>query len=176
MGRLILVTGANGSGKSAYAEQLIGSMSGPRLYIATMIPQTDENKRRIKRHRERRADMGFTTIECPGSIRGVPVSPDAVVLLEDVSNFCANLIFEERADEAEILRQIEALRETCACLVAVTIEGFDESDYSGETADYIRTLKRVNASLEAVADGVISMRDGAPRMKKSEGCRDGQRI
>ena len=36
MGRLILVSGANGSGKSAFAEKLAVEVGGELYYIATM--------------------------------------------------------------------------------------------------------------------------------------------
>ena len=169
MGKLILVTGGNGSGKSAYAERLISEMSGPRIYLATMIPQTEENRARIERHRRRRAGMGFSTVECPGGIAGIPVTEDAVVLLEDVSNFCANLMFNEAADKKRILDEIAQVQARCAVLVAVTIGGLEEADYTGETADYIRSLKAVNHALASRAATVVAMRGGSPHFLKRAG-------
>ena len=43
MGKLILISGPNGSGKSRYAESLFASAPPERYYIATMVPQTEEN-------------------------------------------------------------------------------------------------------------------------------------
>ena len=43
MGKLIVVSGPNESGKSAFAESLMSRIPGQRYYIATMAPQTEEN-------------------------------------------------------------------------------------------------------------------------------------
>ena len=48
MGKLIVVSGPNESGKSAFAESLMSRIPGQRYYIATMVPQTEENYRRIE--------------------------------------------------------------------------------------------------------------------------------
>ena len=48
---LTVVTGGSGSGKSAYAEDLLLSYGlGERIYIATMFPFDEESHRRIARH------------------------------------------------------------------------------------------------------------------------------
>lgn len=51
MGKIILISGPNGSGKSRFAEGLAEKFPGRRYYIATMKPQTEDNLRRIQRHR-----------------------------------------------------------------------------------------------------------------------------
>ena len=53
---ITLVTGGSGSGKSAYAEEVLtGFGDFPRIYIATMYPFDEESKKRIERHRKMRA-------------------------------------------------------------------------------------------------------------------------
>ena len=60
---LALVTGGSGSGKSAWAEDLVLSLGeGRRIYIATMYPFDEESHRRIERHRKMRAGKGFETV------------------------------------------------------------------------------------------------------------------
>ena len=62
---MILITGGSGSGKSAYAEQLVTEFGDfNRIYIATMYPFDEESHKRIKRHRNMRARKQFTTVEC----------------------------------------------------------------------------------------------------------------
>ena len=77
MGKLIFITGGAGSGKSEYAEQraeqLAAELGGPLYYIATMDPgpRDPDTVARIAKHQRRRADKGYTTIECPTNIASV---------------------------------------------------------------------------------------------------------
>ena len=77
---LVLISGSNNSGKSIYAEQLIAKTIGKRYYIATMRPCTEDNHRRIKKHRAQRQGLGFDTIESRYQLGNAPVSSDGVVL------------------------------------------------------------------------------------------------
>ena len=70
---MILVVGGAGSGKSEYAENLIGSLAegGRKYYIATMKCSDDESLRRVEKHRLMRKGKGFITIEQPVDIEKV---------------------------------------------------------------------------------------------------------
>ena len=61
----IWITGGAGSGKSSLAQELAATLAAgePHYYVATMVPRDDEDRRRISRHIEDRAGMGFRTIE-----------------------------------------------------------------------------------------------------------------
>lgn len=100
--RRVLVIGAAGSGKSAYAEKAcvrLAEQQGARLcYLATMPSEGDDAQRRIERHRGLRAGKGFETLELPHLLAGA--SPDsierargAVVLLECLGTLAANELF-----------------------------------------------------------------------------------
>lgn len=65
---ITLVTGGNGSGKSAYAESLLYSCEGIRYYIATMQIYDAEGEKKVERHRKLRAGKGFLTIESPMNV------------------------------------------------------------------------------------------------------------
>ena len=129
MGTLIMISGANGSGKSRYAERIVARTTGERYYIATMRPCSEENLQRIEKHREQRKDLQFTTLECPYQVGAAAVERDGVVLLEDVSNLLANAMFERGGDEASVYADIEALCSRCRLLVAVTITGLRADGY-----------------------------------------------
>ena len=131
MGTLIMISGANGSGKSRYAERIVARTTGERYYIATMRPCSEENLQRIEKHREQRKDLQFTTLECPYQVGAAAVERDGVVLLEDVSNLLANAMFERGGDEASVYADIEALCSRCRLLVAVTITGLRADGYDG---------------------------------------------
>jgi adenosylcobinamide kinase/adenosylcobinamide-phosphate guanylyltransferase len=102
---MIVVMGGSGSGKSAFAENLIlekaaeGQDPALLYYIATMQVWDDEDRDRVEKHRKLRAGKGFTTIECPRDIGCVPERMPEVekgaVLLECLTNLVANEMFGE---------------------------------------------------------------------------------
>ena len=168
MGKLILIAGANDSGKSLYGEQLAAGFDGPKFYIATMIPQTEENHLRIEKHRQQRAGMGFQTLELPYMVSDASVTENGVVLLEDVSNLLANAVFEKKRDMECVFRDICALRDRCRCVIAVTISGLCAEGFDGGTTAYINALNELNQKLYDHADAAITMRDRMPHTEKGD--------
>ena len=165
---MILISGRNGSGKSLFAEKLAATADLPRYYIATMISQSDENDKRIEKHRRQRAGLGFTTLELPCHVGQANVSLDSLVLLEDASNLLANLVFTEQGTVRDALDEIEALRDKCRYLIVVTISGLDGATYDGETADYIRSMEQLNGYLLELADAAVELVNGKPVMRKGD--------
>lgn len=162
MGKLILISGENNSGKSGYAEKLAAFAGEKRFYIATMLPKTEENTRRIEKHIRQRAELNFKTLELPYCGAEGAVPPDSVVLLEDVSNLLSNEIFEKGGDGEAVFSYICKLRERSETLVAVTISNLNSADYDGETAAYIDALNKLNQALSQRAEVDIRMEGGAP--------------
>ena len=81
-GRLVLVIGGSGSGKSAYAEKFLLAQAGGRaVYLAAMENTGDEAQQRIARHRAMRATHGaaagrtVVTIQRPEGIGGADLLP-----------------------------------------------------------------------------------------------------
>ena len=169
MGKLILISGPNNSGKSRFAECLICAAAGEeRCYLATMIPKTEDNRARIEKHRRQRAGLCFRTLETPYRVGDTAVPPEASVLVEDVSNLLGNAMFERGGDADSVFDDIRMLREKCAMLVAVTISGLSPEGYEGETAAYINALNRLNARLFDAADLAAEMRQSKPYLTKGE--------
>lgn len=168
MGTLILISGANSSGKSAFAEQLIGKTQGERYYIATMIPHTKDNYLRIEKHRHQRERLDFHTLELPYQVGEACVTADSTALLEDVSNLLANNIFEKGNSADSVFQDICKLTKRCRRVVAVTISGLDGSGYDEETAAYIDSLNKLNKKLFDIAAAAITMQDKAPVYQKGE--------
>jgi len=159
---MILISGANQSGKSRYAESVVAQLPQPRYYIATMVAQTAENRQRIEKHRLQRAELGFQTLELPWQLDQAQIEPDSVVLLEDVSNLLANGIFSYGGTREQALQQILHLRNRCGTLLAVTISGLEAQAYAGETAAYIQDLAWLNSQLLRAADQAAELRNGMP--------------
>lgn len=120
-----LVTGGSGSGKSAYAEMSLCSISRPGsggraaedikenteekkteqrpplYYIATMPSWDKETEKKIERHRVMRSGKGFLTLEWYTDLEGrlksgdCPPMKGAGVLVECLSNLTANEMYME---------------------------------------------------------------------------------
>lgn len=147
-----LILGPNNSGKSLFAENLaVNTAASVRIYLATMIPQNEENDCRIEKHKKQRQGKGFFTIEEPWDIHLQDIPEDSVVLLEDASNLLANGIFLHHADAEESYKRILSLAEKCKTLIIVNIDGLEIGDYDEETNDYIRQMDRLNRMLEKVS-------------------------
>ena len=136
MGELVLILGPNGSGKSRFAERFLDARAGgARFYSATMLPQTEENARRIAKHRAQRAGLGFQTLERPWFVSGAPVTPGSAVLLEDVSNLLANAIFAPAGDARNAEAPPESADAPAAprtARIAAEIVGEIGADVAGE--------------------------------------------
>lgn len=151
-----LILGPNGSGKSIYAENVaVQNKSNPLIYIATMVPQTDDNFARIQKHRQQRAGKGFHTMEEPWEIDGLSVPSDSVILLEDASNLLANGIFQHHQNVFSCFEKIKSLAGQCKTLIIVSISGYLPGDYDMETNDYIHQLNSLNEMLKNISNKVI---------------------
>lgn len=168
MGKLVLICGANDSGKSVYAEKLVGSMNGEKFYIATMQPVNDDNHRRILKHRKQREGLGFETLEMPYDIDKAAVYRDSLVLLEDVSNLMANSSFELGLGPDAVFESITALAVRCGLLAAVTISGLVSKDCDADTAAYIDNLNYLNGMLFLASDCAVEMRGGKAHVLKGD--------
>ena len=167
---IVLISGPNGSGKSALAEHLISTASSKLVYIATMISRNSDNIERIEKHRIRREPMNFHTIEEPYNLsKAVPfINKCDSVLLEDLSNLLANVIFEKNGSEEDILQQIKFLEAHSRRLYIVTISGLDGSEYTGETSSYIKMLNSLNQKVSECASVHIELCNGKPHYTKGE--------
>ena len=58
---MVLIIGGSGSGKSAYAEEYIGRLSGKsnKYYLATMQVFDEEGKKKVARHQRLQKNKGF---------------------------------------------------------------------------------------------------------------------
>ncbi len=175
-----VVTGGSGSGKSAFAEDLITAAGeSKRIYIATMYPYDKESYQRIARHRRMRADKKFETMECYTGLEKLRIPKDSCVLLECMSNLVANEMFmEEGAGEdtvEAVCKGISGLRNQAAHLCVVTNEIFSEAaSYEGDTKRYQEYLGKINEKMTLLADQAAEVVYGIPIwIKKPEGGKGG---
>ena len=130
--------------------------------------QTEENLRRIQKHREQRTVLCFTTLEIPYHVGKAEISVGSTVLLEDVSNLLANAVFKHRKTSEDVYQDILALAERSGVFIAVTISGLRPDGYEGETAAYIDALNRLNQRLFEQSAAAVEMKEGIPKWKKGD--------
>ncbi len=184
---ITLVTGGSGSGKSAYAEELLSFCEGTKYYIATMQIYDAEGEKKVERHRKLRAGKGFFTIESPTDIDQIDFSeakeqkkesPQDVesqserkksALLECMSNLTANEMFSNgsmrSADEVvqKITADIQNLAARTDELVIVTNNVFEDGIvYDDGTMEYLKALGRINTNLAVLSDRVVDVVVGIP--------------
>ncbi len=186
---LTLITGGSGSGKSAYAEEYITSISPEdfRYYIATMKVYDEEGQKKVGKHRQMRCNKNFVTIEQPSTIEEAlkkiavfesdnkydnelekkQAKKDA--LLECISNLVANEMFVEdsvkdsREVVIKIISGIKKLNNGVKNLVIVSNNVFEDGiTYDDTTMNYIETMGKVNEELAVIADKVIEVVVGIP--------------
>ena len=168
MADMILVCGENSSGKSMLAEKLVSLTKGKRYYVATMINSNPENQKRIEKHIAQRAGLNFETLELPFGFESAELEEGRVVLLEDVANLLANLIFVRQQGLQQALAEIQKLKNKCKTLFLVSIAGLSGEGYEGETLDYVNQLNELNTILSAISDAVVEMENGEPIIRKGE--------
>lgn len=165
---LTLVIGGAASGKSEFAENLVLTLPGRRVYVATMEPYDGECLARIEKHRRQRAGKGFLTLERYRDLGGLTGPAGANVLLECMSNLLANELYSPQGGgSAAVLGGVERLCEQCAHLTIVTNEVFSGgTGYEGDTLRYLRELGAVNRALAARADRVVEVVCGCANVLK----------
>lgn len=117
-----LVIGGARSGKSRHAEQLIGRLPPPWIYIATGQAFDDEMRDRIAEHRRRRGD-GWRTIEAPLDLAGaLGQAGDAPVLIDCLTLWVTNLMLGEHDIQAAVSAFETALEKRAAQTMLVSNE------------------------------------------------------
>ena len=177
---MTLIIGGSGSGKSAYAEDYMVSISEDRkkYYIATMQIYDEEGKRKVERHRMLRGGKGFSTIEQPvdiGKAAEKMEAEDRTALLECVSNLTANEMFlgeipgTEEVITEKIVGEIAVLNRELTHLVIVSNNVFEDGNvYDKTTMAYIRAMGRINQKLAEMADEVVEVVVGIPIVIKDK--------
>ena len=165
-----LVIGAAASGKSEYAEDIVMSLPGEKIYIATMEPFGAEAEERIARHRVLRAGKGFTTVERTRNLIGLTPEADWNVLIEDLPNLAANELFSPEGGGADaVLSGVEMICKTASNVTIVTGDIFsDGGTYDTGTQEYMEMLADLHMRIAAKADNVVEVVCGVPCAVKGE--------
>lgn len=176
----VLILGGAKSGKSDFAQEITLKLAsdGMHYYVATMIPTDGEDDARIASHLERRAGMGFVTVEqgthlCDCLER---VDCSGTFMLDSVTSLLTNELFPREKnyemDEDAARRCGEDVEEFAHRVENVVIVAdnlfFDAVRYDYETDAFRRHLGGICCRLAKECDLVLEMVYGNLTIHKGE--------
>ena len=172
---MIYIYGAIASGKSAYAEDYVCRLGKERVYLALMQVYGEERRKRVKKHRKMREGKKFRTVECQRPRTGM-VKSSEIVLLECMSNFLANTMFQKDGIMTDRLLAVEKIQSEifmlaseCKELVIVGNDIFDdEKSYSKEVEEYILAMEELHDWLIKESQQVIEVIFGIAKIVKEK--------
>ncbi len=164
--RVILVTGGQRSGKSAYAERLALSLSPTPVYMATAHVWDEEFADRVRLHQERRGEQ-WTNIEEERNLSRHDVS-GRVVMVDCLTLWATNFLPHDGLPNVErvmamLKKEMERLTSQDATFIFVTNElgmgGVSANPLQRRFADLMGML---NQHVAQMADEVVLMVSGIP--------------
>lgn len=108
MGKIILITGGQRSGKSRYAEEQALSLSDHPVYVATAHIWDEEFRQRVLRHQERRGPQ-WTNIEEERELSRYNLTGQ-VAVIDCITLWCTNYFFDRNKPDNEQPTVDEALK------------------------------------------------------------------
>lgn len=162
--RLTLVLGGARSGKSRYAEQLIGTR--PAIYLATGEARDTEMHARIAEHQARRG-ANWTTREAPLQLAEALRGADRPVLVDCLTLWLSNLLGAERDPVSETRTLVEALPAVRVPVVFVSNEvGLGIVPDNKLARDFRDHAGRLHQAVAAAANRVAFIAAGLPLLLK----------
>lgn len=165
---IYLISGASGSGKSLFAENISCSYVGRKLYLATMESESEAAKKRIEKHRLMRQGKGFETIEKEKDYLSLNIACYNIILLECLSNLAANHIYKG-GNEETFYKDINYLISNSKNIIFVTNDiSYCAVKYDEEVYNYMKILNKAACYIAEKADAVIEVTAGIPIYHKGE--------
>lgn len=187
-GRLVFISGGVRSGKTAFAENWLGTHATGRLvYVATGRPVDGEMQDRIRHHRRDRAARleSWETIERSSDFPGIlpMIREGDGVLIDCMTTWLANEMYEgiesgqpchrrqgclEKKVDA-LLGALSEMTEKASAVVVVSNEVLDEPlPATADIRAYSEMLGRIHQQLVSMADLAYEMDSGIPLQWKPE--------
>ena len=160
-----LVLGGARSGKSAFAEQLVGASGLAKVYLATATAGDDEMRSRIAHHRKRRGD-GWVTVEEPIALLDAltrEATHGRAVLVDCLTLWLSNLMFAGRDCEVEATRLTRFIGVAKHPIVLVSNEvGLGLVPETPLGRNFRDAQGRLNQLVAAVVPNVVFIAAGLP--------------
>lgn len=172
MGKIILITGGQRSGKSTYAERLALDMSGNPVYLATATIGDEEMAERVRRHRERRGPQ-WINLEEPIRLSQFNLN-GKTVLVDCLTLWATNIFFDQKEDADCALKalkeEFDRLTRQEADFILVTNEiGMSGISPNAMARKFTDLLGFFNQYVASRADEVVLMVSGIPlKIKQNE--------
>jgi adenosyl cobinamide kinase/adenosyl cobinamide phosphate guanylyltransferase len=165
--RLTLVLGGARSGKSRHAEDLLGALPAPRIYIATAEALDGEMAARIAEHRARR-DPAWPTVEAPRDLgAAIDAAGQASVLVDCLTLWLSNLMLADTDLDAATASLEDALVRAPGRIVLVANEvGLGIVPDNALARKFRDAAGRLNQRIAARADRVVLLVAGIPMQVK----------
>jgi len=164
--RVTLILGGARSGKSRYAETLIGER--PATYIATAEARDAEMAERIRHHRARRGS-NWTTREAPLDLAGALAAEDQgrAMLIDCLTLWLSNLLEAKHDPDREAATLIARLPAITAPVIFVANEvGLGIVPDNALARAFRDHAGRLNQRIAAAADRVVFVAAGLPLILK----------
>ena len=163
--RRTFVLGGARSGKSRYAETLVGAASSRPCVIVTAEALDTEMSARIARHRADR-DPAWTTIEAPRELAAAldaHTDPLRPILIDCLTLWLSNLLLDGRDIDSATAELLAAMDRMQAPLVIVSNEvGLGIVPDNALARRFRDAQGRLNQSFAARADRVVFLAAGLP--------------
>ncbi|MDE7109506.1 MAG: bifunctional adenosylcobinamide kinase/adenosylcobinamide-phosphate guanylyltransferase [Muribaculaceae bacterium] len=170
--RIIMITGGQRSGKSVFAENIALDMSTHPTYLATSKVFDEEMRRRVEIHQKRRGSH-WRNIEAPLSIEALSFSYNEVVLVDCLTLWATNWMFEKNEDIDKALCalkfQLKLLKDAGVILIVVTNEiGLGGISSNTMQRKFTDLQGLINQYVSSIADEVYMVISGIPVKIKSQ--------
>ena len=164
--KLALVLGGARSGKSRYAEQLIGAR--PALYLATGEAHDAEMRDRIREHQKCRG-TNWIMREAPLALTEALRTADRPVLVDCLTLWLSNLLGASRDPGAETRTLVEALPALSVPVIFVSNEvGLGIVPDNKLARQFRDHAGRLHQAIAAVASRVVFVAAGLPLILKDQ--------
>ncbi|MBQ9651641.1 MAG: bifunctional adenosylcobinamide kinase/adenosylcobinamide-phosphate guanylyltransferase [Prevotella sp.] len=173
MKRIILITGGQRSGKSAYAESLALSLSDCPVYLATAHIWDEEFRNRVLKHQQRRGSQWDNIEEEKFLSKYCDEIVGRVVVIDCITLWCTNFFYDRTAREWEqpqvevaleqLKHEFDKFTSTDATYIFVT----NEIGWGGVSTDAVQRRFTdlqgwMNQYVAEKADEVVLMVSGVP--------------
>ncbi|MBY7026006.1 MULTISPECIES: bifunctional adenosylcobinamide kinase/adenosylcobinamide-phosphate guanylyltransferase [Clostridium] len=158
-----LIIGGSKSGKSNIGEKIALSLNKDKvIYIATMSPYDDEDKKRVEQHIINRAGLSFITLEQFRDLNETVkyIHKEDTILIDSITSLLINEMFIKndiiKYPSLKIINNIKEIINTVKNVVIVSDYIFSDSiEYDEISENYKRELGKINKELADICDTVM---------------------